>query len=340
MHIFRQRIDMTDIYADILGHDEIKRGLLHAAALGRLHHAILMTGIAGVGKSLMARAFAQSIFCEQSTKNELKRCLKCANCMRIAQKTHPDVIEIEPEGAALKIDCIRELQKRLGLMPFETDKRFVIIKDVHKMQDAAANCLLKTLEEPDPYTSFILLTSQPQRLLPTIASRCQIVRFAPFDREIIAHYLVQNENIPEDAALQSAILANGSLGQAIDLAQGDYQTELIGLLDDILSMKSSDDALSAAASLKGKKDKADHLLLLLLTYMRDLALLKTSPGTPVVMTRYREAMMRRIDGISFKSIERVINNIMNVQAAFLGNVNETLAWERLTMGLHGIVFND
>lgn len=330
---------MGDVYAKIIGHEAIKRGLAHAVAEKRLHHALLFVGQAGVGKNTLARAFVQSVFCERSSESALECCGSCSNCMRIAQNVHPDVFVVESDSATLKIELIRDMQRRLGLAPFESDKRFVIIRDVHKMQDAAANCLLKTLEEPDPYTTFILITPHLQRLLPTIVSRCQIVRFASFERDVIADYLVQHENVPLNIAQQTAILAAGSIGKAIELSQGEDQTELLEILDDILSMRSMDDAFSMAASLKGKKDKAEHLMLLLLTYVRDLALLKTVPNAPIVLTRYRDAMFRRVDRVSLKSIERVTQNIVNVQEAFLGNVNEALAWERLTMGLHGVVFD-
>ncbi len=330
---------MGDIYAKIIGHDAIKHGLLHAVATKHLHHALLFMGQAGVGKSTMARAFVQSVFCELSTPDSLQCCGICHNCVRIAQNIHPDVITIEPDSATLKIELIRDLQKRLGLAPYESDRRFVIIKDVHKMQDAAANSLLKTLEEPDPFTSFILITSQPQRLLSTIISRCQVVRFASFERDVIADYLVRCEDVEPEIAQQTAILAGGSLGKALDLLQGTDQDELVVILDKILSMRSMDDAFATAGTLKGKKDKAEHLLLLLLTYMRDMALLKAAPNAPIVMTHYRQSMMRRLDKVSLKSIERATQIIVDVQEAFLGNVNEVVAWERLLMGLHTVVFD-
>ena len=332
-------IEMENLFPDILGHESVKNGLLHAIKTGRLHHALLLSGPSGIGKAMLARAMIQTLWCVHSSIETPARCQNCPQCNRVKNNAHPDLIEIQTDTATLKIDAIRELQRKLAFPPYESQRRFVIIHDIHKMQDAAANSLLKTLEEPDPFTSFILITSQPQRLLSTIISRCQVVRFASFERDVIADYLVRCEDVEPEIAQQTAILAGGSLGKALDLLQGTDQDELVVILDKILSMRSMDDAFATAGTLKGKKDKAEHLLLLLLTYMRDMALLKAAPNAPIVMTHYRQAMMRRLDKVSLKSSERATQIIIDVQEAFLGNVNEVVAWERLLMGLHTVVFD-
>lgn len=329
---------MNDIYSDVVGHDAIKRGLSHAVLHDRLHHALLFAGIAGVGKFTLAKAFIQSLFCAETTHEELHRCGKCSACQRIAHQVHPDVLTVETDSATLKIETIRELQRKLIYPPFESDKRFVLIRDVHKMQDAAANCLLKTLEEPEEHTTFILLTPQPQRLLSTIKSRCQIIRFAPFECDCIVNYLVEHEGVSPEYARQAAILSNGSLGQAIALTRDDYQSALLEILDTVLSVDSMDKAFPVAAQLKGKKDRFEHILSLLLTYMRDLAVLKTARDAPVMLSHYRDKMMQTIDRIEMSSIERAAKNIGDVQEAFYGNVNELVAWERLVIGMHGILF--
>ena len=328
---------MTNLFPDILGHENVKRGLIHATQTGHMHHAFLFVGSEGIGKGLLGKAFIQAWLCEHTTSEKLARCKICHNCKRIANTSHPDFIEIIEESATIKIDTIRELQKRLAFPPFESARRFVMIHDIHKMQDAAANCLLKTLEEPEEHTTFILITSQIQRLLPTIISRCQVVRFAPFSVDEISHYLIEHGVSPEISG-QLATLSDGSLSMAQELNQGDYKTELISTFEDILKISSTLDAFSTAAALKGKKSMSAHLLSLLLAYTRDMLILKSSPETPILLENYRSQMLTRLSKTSIQDLIRCIQLIQEVNESFLGNLNEQVVWERLLVGMHGVLF--
>ena len=325
------------MFDDILGHENVKRGLLHATLTQHLHHAFLFIGPEGIGKGMLAKAFVQSWLCEKTTPQHLERCLSCHNCTRIAQQIHPDVIEIIEESASIKIETIRDLQKKLSFPPFEAPHRYVIIHDVHKMQDAAANCLLKTLEEPEPHTTFILLTSQIQRLLPTIVSRCQVVRFAPFSFEDVAKFLMTQGESPEISE-QIAALSGGSLSVALNLCHGDYKKDIIDTFDEILKTNSVLDAFSTAAALKGKKNMADHLLALIQSYLRDMLVLKTSPDSQIVLKSYRKQMTSRLPAISSQEIMRCIQLIQEINESFNGNLNELVVWERLMLGMHGVLF--
>ena len=212
-----------------------------------------------------------------------------------------------------------------------------MIHDIHKMQDAAANCLLKTLEEPEAHTTFILITSQIQRLLPTIVSRCQVVRFAPFSVNEISQFLIR-QGVSPDISGQLAALSNGSLSKALDLNQGDYKTEVIDTFEDIIKTGSILDAFSTAALLKGKKSMADHLLSLLLAYTRDLLVLKTSPDSPIILENYRAQMLSKLPQTSTQDLIRCIQLIQEVNESFSGNLNEQVVWERLLVGMHGVLF--
>ena len=328
---------MDSLFSDIQGHESVKSGLIHAMQTGRLHHAILMTGVAGIGKSMLARAFIQAVMCEQSTPEALVRCGTCRNCLRIAKGMHPDVIEIDESTATIKIEVIRDLQQRLSFAPYESDRRFVIIQDVHKMQDAAANCLLKTLEEPEAHTTFFLITSQVQRILPTIVSRCQVIRFAPFNFEEVSHFL-ESRGVSPESANQTAAMAGGSLGAGLELSAGDYKTEVIEAFEKILHVGSTLDGFGVASELKGKKSMSDPILSLLQIYLRDMLVLKLVPGAPVILRHYRPLMESRIANVTEKNIQRASQLVQEINEAFLGNVNELVAWERLVLGMHGVLF--
>ncbi|MBQ9394559.1 MAG: DNA polymerase III subunit delta' [Proteobacteria bacterium] len=328
---------MDSLFNDILGHESVKNGLIHAALTGHLHHALLFSGPSGVGKAMLARAFVQAMFCEKSDEQSLSRCLTCHNCNRIKAKIHPDVIEIEETAATIKIEVIRDLQSRLVYAPYESARRFVLIHDIHKMQEAAANCFLKTLEEPPESTTFILMTNQIQRIIPTIISRCQSVRFAPFGMNDVADFLV-SKGVSQTEATQIAVMSGGSLGYALELSSSDYKNEVIQTFEEMLETDSVLSAFSVAAGLKGKKDKAEALLKLMQIYVRDMLVLKAAGTESVILTPYRDRMQARADKVTENDLQRATGVIQEVTESFQGNVNELLAWERLLIGLHGVLY--
>lgn len=328
---------MDTLFNDIIGHDNVKNGLLHAAGTGHLHHALLFSGPDGIGKTMLARAFVQTQFCQKSDNNAYNRCLSCHNCSRIAAKVHPDVFEIDETAASIKIEVIRDLQSRLVYAPFESPKRFVLIQDIHKMQEAAANCFLKTLEEPPDDTTFILLTNQIQRIIPTIISRCQNVRFAPFGMNEVTQFLTAR-GVDQNEAAQIAVMSGGSLGYALELSSSDYKNDVIQAFEEMLGTDSVLSAFSVAARLKGKKDKSDALLKLMMIYVRDLLVLKNAAHNAVILTPYRDKMLSRIELVAENDLLRAMGVIQEVTESFQGNVNELLAWERLLVGLHGVLF--
>jgi len=166
-------------WGDIPGQDRVIARLRAAIAQDRVHHAYLFTGAAGVGKRRTALALASALNCLQSPGDP---CGECEACDKIASGIHPDVVTLEREGAAqiIPIENIRrEVVTRVGLPPHEGRMRVFLIDEAGALQPAAANSLLKTLEEPPARTMFVLGTTSPDLLLPTIRSRCQRLVFAP-----------------------------------------------------------------------------------------------------------------------------------------------------------------
>ena len=160
-------------FSRIIGHDRQKSILQRALSGGRLAHAYLFAGPEGVGKRLMALAVARALFC--MTGNG---CGECAACRKLEHSNHPDLHVLEPDGASIKIEQVRAIQRDLSLRPGEGSRKICLIEAAETTTTGAANALLKTLEEPRGDTLLILLTSQPQRLLETIRSRCQPLHFA------------------------------------------------------------------------------------------------------------------------------------------------------------------
>lgn len=202
-----------------------------AIAKGRLHHALLFTGPAGVGKRTAALALASALDCDVAPG---VGCGTCSACSRIAEGIHPDVITLAREGAAqiVPIETVRaQVIAAVGLPPHEARERVFLIDEATALQPAAANALLKTLEEPPARTRFVLMTVAPDQLLPTIRSRCQRISFAPLAAEA-RRAIGGAEAEPVVAAAQALIAAASRRdpGAAIGLA-GDAKLDVAAVIE-------------------------------------------------------------------------------------------------------------
>lgn len=165
----------------ILGHEAVIKSLQNLAGERRLPHALLFSGTEGIGKRGVAIQLSASLLCE----NAPQACGVCHSCKLLTDGKHPDFVLIEPEEGKIKIDTIRELKKDFSFAPLMGRSRVILIVDAHAMNTAAANALLKTLEEPPADTYFLLLTHAMGWIPRTIVSRCQKIRFSPLAPDLI-----------------------------------------------------------------------------------------------------------------------------------------------------------
>lgn len=203
---------MSD-WSDIQGHTQIKQDLRQLLAEKRLPHALLFTGMEGIGKKLAAKVLAKALFCN----SENAPCNECVSCKTFTAGNHPDFYYLQPEGKAknIKIEQIRQMQSQIALSPYLADKRVVLIDGAEYMNEAAANSLLKTLEEPTGEVVFILVTANKDMLLPTILSRCMKIYFAPLGEDEIMLVLKQKYSIDGTKAQVIAKLSGGSMKKAL-----------------------------------------------------------------------------------------------------------------------------
>jgi DNA polymerase-3 subunit delta' len=223
------------VFDHILGQKAAVSTLERALTKGRVHHAYRFEGPDGVGKELAALALAQSLQCTAGGVIGCGRCTACAKVVRFSEEEprvpqHPDVVFIQRglyppallgathrESTGIGVEQIRRLVlSRAGYAPHEGRALVFIVRDAHELTPPAANALLKTLEEPGPRVHFVLLTSQPNRLLDTVRSRTLPVRFAPLADAHVASIL-ENAGLPVEAAP----LAEGSASAALALADPD-----------------------------------------------------------------------------------------------------------------------
>ena len=220
----------------IRGHQTILEMLQRALSRGRLPHALLFAGDAGIGKKRVALYLAQCLFCEQTSADNLSSCGECASCKQMTAGTHPDLISVEcpPDKAILPLSLIiggddqrgREgVCYEMSLRPMSGDRRIAIIDDADKMNAESANALLKTLEEPSANYLMILIASELDAILPTIRSRCQLMRFGRLSQEDVAELLLEQQIIDStQQANQIARLAEGSLKIASQLLDENLET--------------------------------------------------------------------------------------------------------------------
>lgn len=213
-------------WTNLLGQEQPRMLLKRTLERNRLAHTWLFAGPEGIGKKKFALLVAQSLFCERHTESELDCCGQCPGCRQVLAGSHPDLFVITlPEGKReLPIELFLgppEKRGRMGLChdlaqtPMSGRRKIAIIDDADLLNDASANALLKTLEEPPRNSLIILIASRPEAILPTIRSRCQVLRFAPLSVDQVEQILIQN-NLAEnpDSARQAAALSGGSLFEA------------------------------------------------------------------------------------------------------------------------------
>jgi len=211
--------------AGVHGHHEALVRLARATARGQLHHAIVFAGPRGVGKAAVARALARALHCREAPGIG---CRRCASCRRVDAGLHAGVEWIEPEsaGGKIKVETARELATRVLSAPFEGDAHVVVFDPAEALTEQAWNALLKTIEEPRPGVHFLLLAQGLEGLLPTILSRCAVVRFGRLTddevRTVLAEVLAAREadapEIPQARRELAVRLADGAPGIAAELA--------------------------------------------------------------------------------------------------------------------------
>lgn len=210
----------SQTFDELVGQQYVVRSIKNAVQEGKVGHAYLFCGPRGTGKTSMARLLARAVNCEDK---EHAPCGKCENCLAAIEGTHPDIIEINAANET-HVEDVRDLIERARLSPMMGQHKVYIVDEVHQLSSSAASALLKTLEEPPEHVIFILATTDPQKLLPTIISRCQRFDFSKIKNEDIKNHLLDVANkegvtLEEKAAEKLAILADGGMRDSLSMLE-------------------------------------------------------------------------------------------------------------------------
>ena len=324
-------------FASLLGHDKPKALLREAVAKNKMGHAYLFRGPDGVGKKRTALTLAAYINCKSPLNGD--SCGRCTTCRKYFSGNHPDLILVEPDGAAIKIGQIRELKHQLTFPPLEAKVRVIVLEDIHTMRREAANSLLKTLEEPAPGNLLILTADLAGDVLPTILSRCQIISFGSLDHKDMAQVLMQENDMEESLAFTLAAVAEGSLGRAKLL----WQEGLLSLRQEVvegllLGQQNPAETIAQVFRLSEKgaalKENTSELLALIRLWYRDLVLVAAGGPEASIANKDLALFLPAAAQLwSLRQLQQKLHRLDLAERQLLRNCSRTLVLETLFFDL-------
>jgi len=301
------------MFDELTGNSRVKAVLKRMLVSDRLPGAMLFTGEEGIGKKLFALEIARALNCRTPKDNEA--CGVCSSCVRIRKLNyptrddadewtqiiwtdHPDVGLVVAPRRVLRVEQMRQIEKEANYRPFEGKARVFLIDEADKLNDASANALLKVLEEPPRTSHLILITARPAMLLPTILSRCQMIRFSPLTPDEIQSHLVKNDIDLKTARLR-ARAAGGSMGRALSGDLVTFTSQRKAMLKVLNALVLSDDRaqlLRSAEQLNEAqyKDEFEERLDVLETLIRDAWMLSLGVDTSKIVNEDLSAELKEI----------------------------------------------
>ena len=330
----------------VVGQGRALQILETSLATGRLSHAYLFAGSPHVGKTTLSLDLARAVNCVSS--ESAPPCQECLQCRRIARGHHADVrligLRRQEEGASRRREIgiaeVRSVTNQSHLKPYEGASRVFIFEDAETLSEEAANALLKTLEEPPPQTLLILLTSQEDRLLPTIRSRCSRIELSPMAEEPLVRYLEEDHKVESQKARLLARLSKGCLGWALTALEDPLSLErrtteldrLIGLLGATVEQRFH--AASDVASLYYRdREEALETLDIWLSWWRDLLVLREAGPEWVYNQDYADKLEEWKQAYAPGQIVGFISAMAKTLEALNSNVNARLGLEALMLAL-------
>ncbi len=321
----------------MIGHEWAVQLLVGQIARGNLRHAYLFSGPAGVGRRTLALRFAQAINCPTPLEAGVP-CQTCHTCTQIAQSRHPDlsIVQAERRGGTLRVDQIREVQRSLSLSPYTAAYRIALLLRFEEAHPSAANALLKTLEEPPARVVLLLTAESPESLLPTVVSRCEVLRLRPVPTEKLRQSLVDLWNVPEEEAGLLASIATGRPGYAHHLRDNPQSLrQRQAWLDDLdrLLQSNRTTRFVYAESLAKDKEQFFNLIQVWESFWRDVLLRAAGmENLPTNLDRQTE-IASLASQLQFSVAKRVLTSLGTARNRLEHNANTRLTAENLLLNL-------
>lgn len=321
-------------FKDVVGHDQIIEYIQNAVRLDKVSHAYILNGERGSGKKLLAKMFAMTLQCERG-KDE--PCMECHSCRQALGGNHPDIIRVTHDKPnSIGVEDIREqVNGDIAVKPYAGPYKIYIIDEADKMTVQAQNALLKTIEEPPAYAVIFLLTENADVLLPTILSRCVMLKLKNIKDDLIKKYLMEVMEVPDYQADICTAFAQGNMGRAIMLASSRYfngiREETIHLMKYIKEMDVYE-LIDAVKEIGKYKLQINDYFDLMMVWFRDVLMYKATkdPGE-VVFNDQINYIEKQVNSCSYEGIEEILEALEKAKARLRANVNFELTMELLLL---------
>lgn len=319
-------------FKDVVGHKDILKYISSAVENNRVSHAYILNGERGSGKKMLANLLAMTLLCETGDNEP---CGKCHSCKQAESGNHPDIIRVTHEKPnSISVDDIRtQVNNTVDIKPYQGPYKVYIIPQADMMTPQAQNAILKTIEEPPSYAVFLLLTENAETLLPTINSRCVMLKLRNIKDTLIKKYLMENLEIPDYKADMCTAFAQGNMGRAIMLANSDHFNEIreeaVQLLKHISEMELNEIVAAVKNISVYKLEITDYLDIIMIWY-RDVLLYKaTKEIDKVVFKDQLQSIKEQARKSSYEGIELILESLEKAKARLKANVNFDLVMELL-----------
>ena len=321
-------------FKDVIGHNDIIQYIQNAVSQDKVSHAYILNGERGSGKKMLADLFAMTLQCEEHTPNP---CGECHSCKQAKSGNHPDIIHVTHEKPnTISVDDIRtQVNNDIVIKPYSSPYKIYIIPEADLLSVQAQNALLKTIEGPPAYAVIFLLTENAESLLPTIMSRCVMLKLRNIKTTLIKKYLMEQMQIPDYQADICAEFAQGNMGRAIMLASSEHFNEIkeeaLQLLKHINEMEISE-IVSAIKKIGTYKLSINDYLDIIMIWYRDVLIYKaTKDVNGIVFADQLRYIKDRANKSSYEGIETILESLEKAKARLKANVNFDLVMELLLL---------
>lgn len=327
---------MMSGFKDVVGHRNIIKYIESAVSADAVSHAYILNGERGSGKKMLANLFAMSLQCQNREANG-DACGKCQSCRQAVNGNQPDIIRVTHEKPnTISVDDIREqVNNDIVIKPYSSRYKIYIIPEADLMSVQAQNALLKTIEEPPEYAVIMLLTENADTLLPTIRSRCVMMKLRNIKDQLVKKYLMEQMEIPDYKADVCVAFAQGNVGKAIMLATAEYFNEIkeeaVHLLRNIDEMDVPELMEAVKKCMTYKLEINDYLDIIAIWY-RDVLIYKATKSVDrVVFSDQLRYIKERASKSSYEGIENILDGLEKAKARIKANVNFELTMELLLL---------
>ena len=322
---------MSDL-KDILGNETLKEHFKTAVRHGKVSHAYIIEGEKGSGKKMLAEAFAKILQCEHGGE---EACGECTSCIQMEHRDHPDVIRVIHEKP--NVISVREMREQvvntIDVKPYKGPYKIYIIDEAEKLNNAAQNAILKTIEEPPSYAVLLLLTTNRGAFLPTILSRCILLNVKSVPKQDVKKHLMESFHVPEEMAEFCAGYSMGNIGKAKDVALSEEFLEKrdfnISILQYIHEAEDFE-IIEKVKILKKWKDTMEECLDIIVMWFRDILFMKVlAQNDNLIFKEYSSVLKKQSEMLTLEGIEDIFKYIDQTKIRIKANVNFDTSLELL-----------